>query len=233
MRLLLASDFRASTCAPVPKTLSPDDLLEVLNWRYATRKFDAARKIPAAVWQTLEQALVLSPSSIGLQPWKFMVITDPAMKERLMPAAWHQVQVVECSHFVVFTVRKNLGPDHVDRHVARMSEVRGVTVESLAKFRAMAVGNLDQARGEGRLDTWQTHQIYIALGQFMAAAAVLGIDTCPMEGFEPEKFDHILGLKGTDLASVVACAAGYRVADERYAAMKKVRFKTEDVVVRI
>lgn len=150
-----------------------------------------------------------------------------------MPAAWHQVQVVECSHFVVFTVRKNLGADHVDRHVARMAEVRGQTLESLAKFRRMAVGNLDQARAEGRLDTWQTHQLYIALGQFMACAAVMGIDTCPMEGFEPPKFDQILGLTGTELTSVVACAAGYRFVDERYASLKKVRFKTEDVVVRI
>jgi nitroreductase len=217
----------------VPTTLSPQDILAALNWRYATRKFDAARKIPATDWDALEQALVLAPSSIGLQPWKFYVITDQAMKEKLMPAAWHQVQVVECSHFVVFTVRKDLGSDHVDRHVARMAEVRQITVESLVKFRNMAIGNLDKARTEGRLDTWQTHQLYIALGQFMASAAVMGIDTCPMEGFEPEKFDEVLGLKPTGYASVVACAAGYRVADERYAAMKKVRFKTEDVIVRI
>jgi len=217
----------------MPATLAPKDLLEILNWRYATRKFDPERVIPPEHWQSLEQSLVLAPSSIGLQPWKFYVITSRAVKERLLPAAWHQVQVVECSHFVVFTVRKNLGADHVDRHVARMAEVRGQTVESLVKFRAMAVGNLDKARAEGRLDTWQTHQIYIALGKFMMAAAALGIDTCPMEGFEAEKFDEILELKGTDLTSVVCCAAGYRVADERFAQMKKVRFKTEDVVVRI
>ena len=214
-------------------TVSPDELLERLQWRYATRKFDASRRIPPDVWQALEQSLVLAPSSIGLQPWKFYVVTDAALKERLMPAAWHQVQVVECSHFVVFTVRKNLGPDHVDRHLARMVEVRGVTLESLDKFRKMTVGNLEKARDEGRLDTWQTHQLYIALGQFMTSAAMMGVDTCPMEGFEPEKFDQILGLKGTDYMSVVSCAAGYRVADERYALMKKVRFKTEDVVVRI
>lgn len=217
----------------MPTTLSPEDVISALNWRYATRKFDPARKIPAAEWNALEQALVLTPSSIGLQPWKFLVVTDPSTRDRLMPAAWHQVQVLECSHFVVFTVRKNLGADHVDRHVARMAEVHGQTIESLAKFRKMAVSNLDQARTEGRLDTWQTHQVYIALGQFMASAAVMGIDTCPMEGFEPEKFDYILGLKGTDLTSVVACAAGYRVVDERYARMKKVRFKTEDVIVRV
>lgn len=217
----------------VPTHLSAQDLVAALNWRYATRKFDSARKIPAEDWAALEQSLVLSPSSIGLQPWKFYVITDQAMKEKLMPAAWHQVQVVECSHFVVFAVRKNIGSDHVDRHIARMAEVREITVESLAKFRKMAVGNLDKAREEGHLDTWQTHQIYIALGQFIAGAAVMGVDTCPMEGFEPEKFDEILALKENGYASVVACAAGYRVPDERYAQMKKVRFKPEDVIVRI
>jgi nitroreductase len=217
----------------VPTTLSPQDVLAALNWRYATRKFDSARKIPTTDWDALEQSLVLAPSSVGLQPWRFYVITDQAMKERLMPAAWHQVQVVECSHFVVFTVRKDLGADHVERHIARMAEVRQIAIESLEKFRKMAVSNLDKARTEGRLDTWQTHQLYIALGQFLASAAVMGIDTCPMEGFEPGKFDEILGLEPTGYASVVACAAGYRVTDERYAVMKKVRFKTEDVVVRI
>jgi nitroreductase len=217
----------------VPTTFAPQDVLAALNWRYATRKFDPVRKIPATEWHALEQALVLAPSSVGLQPWKFYVITDQAMKEALMPAAWHQVQVVECSHFVVFTVRRDLGADHVDRHIMRMAEVRQIAIESLEKFRKMAVSNLDKARAEGRLDTWQTHQLYVALGQFLASAAVMGIDTCPIEGFEPEKFDEILGLKPTGYASVVACAAGYRVADERYAVMKKVRFKTEDVVVRI
>lgn len=217
----------------MPNTLSTQDLLAALNWRYATRKFDPTRKIADSDWRVLEQALVLAPSSIGLQPWKFYVITDQSTKERLMHAAWSQVQVVDCSHFVVFAVRKNLGSEHVDRHIARMVEVRGGTAEALEKFRKMTVGNLEKARVEGRLDTWQTHQVYIALGQFMTSAAVVGIDTCPMEGFEPEKFDEILGLGGTEYASVVACAAGYRIADERYAQMKKVRFKPEDVIVHI
>ena len=208
-------------------------LLEALNWRYATKKFDPVRKISAETWQTLEETLVLAPSSIGLQPWRFYVITDPAMKARLMPAAWNQAQVVECSHFVVFTVRKNLGADHVERHIERMVEVRGVVKESLTKFGQMALQNLDAARAEGRLDTWQTYQIYIALGSFMTAAALLGVDTCPMEGFEPLKFDEILGLKATNYMSIVGCAAGYRLPDDKYASTKKLRFKAEDVIVRV
>lgn len=213
--------------------VSASQLVHALQWRYATRKFDPAKKIPAEIWSALEQSLVLAPSSIGLQPWKFIVVTDAATKTRLMAAAWNQAQCVDCSHFVVLAVRKNLGADHVDKHVARMAEVREVSRETLAGFEKMAIKNLDQARADGRLDTWQTHQIYIALGQLLASAAVLGIDTCPMEGFAPEKFDEILGLAGTDFASVVACAAGYRLPGDKYAAMKKVRFKTEDVVVRI
>jgi nitroreductase len=214
---------------PVPT----DTLLHALHWRYATKKFDPAKKIPAADWQALEQALVLSPSSAGLQPWKFIIVTDPTVKARLRPAAWDQSQVADCSHFVVLAVRKDLGSEHVDRHIGRMAEVRGVAPESLGKFRQMITGNLDKARAEARLDIWQSHQVYIALGQFIASAALLGVDTCPMEGFDPAKFDEILGLPGTGFASVVCCAAGYRAADDKYATTKKVRFKPDEVIVRI
>ncbi|ACB77084.1 NAD(P)H-dependent oxidoreductase [Opitutus terrae] len=210
--------------------ITPETLTAALQWRYAVKKFDPTRKIPAETWSALEGALVLSPSSIGLQPWRFFVVTDPTLRAQLRPAAWDQSQVTECSHFVVFAVRKNLGAEHVDRHVARMAEVRGTTTEALSRFGQMALRNLDQARAEGRLDMWQTHQIYIALGSFVTAAAVLGVDTCAMEGFEPAKFDEILGLAGTDYSSVVACAAGYRDPNDKYAHTKKVRFKREDVI---
>jgi len=213
--------------------VEPQTVTAALQWRYATKKFDSVKKIPGETWRALEDALALSPSSIGLQPWKFFVVTDQVMKERLVPAAHQQRQVAECSHFVVLTVRKNLGAEHVEKHIDRMVEVHGVVRESLARFGQMAIRNLDQARAEGRLDVWQTHQIYIALGSFMTAAALLGVDTCPMEGFEPQKFDEILGLTGTDYGSVVACAAGYRSDDDKYATRKKVRFKREDVIVNL
>ncbi len=215
------------------KPVSNATLLQQLNWRYATQRFDPTRKIAGADWDALEQSLVLAPSSIGLQPWKFVVVTAPAVKVSLRAASWRQVQPEECSHFVVFAVRKDLDAAHVDRHIDRIVEVRGVERETLQKFQSMTLRNLDQARGEGRLDTWQTHQVYIALGQFMACAALVGIDTCPMEGIDAAKFDEILGLNATDYTTVVACAAGYRAADDKYATTKKVRFKAEDVIVRI
>jgi nitroreductase len=213
--------------------ISTDTLLHALHWRYATKKFDPAKKIPAADWHALELALVLTPSSAGLQPWKFFVVTDPAMKTRLRAASYGQPQVTDCSHYLVFTVRRDLGADHVDRHVGRMAEVRGQTTESLGKFREMVNRNLDAARTEARLDVWQEHQVYIALGQFVAAAALVGVDTCAMEGFDPKQVDEVLGLGGTGYASVVCCAAGYRAADDKYATTPKVRFKPDDVITRI
>jgi nitroreductase len=217
----------------MPVTIPPRQLVDALHWRYDTQKFDASRKIEPEAWNALEEVLVLTPSSIGLQPWKFFVVTNPEVRARLREAAWNQSQVADCSHFVVFAVRKNIGAEHVNRHVDRIVEVRGVERETLGKFGQMAVRNLDAARAEGRLDTWQTHQVYIALGSFMTGAAVLGIDTCPMEGFKPSKFDEILGLTGTAYASTVACAAGFRHPEDKYAMHKKVRFRAEDVIVRV
>ena len=208
-------------------------LVAALNWRYAVKKFDSTKKIPPETWTALEQSLVLTPSSMGVQPWKFFVVTDPAMKTRLLPAAKNQPQAIACSHFVVFAVHLDLSDSHVSRHLDRMAEVRGIPRESLDKFLKMAMGNLDAARAEGTLDTWQKHQVYIALGTFMAAAALLGVDTCPMEGIDPTAMDEILGMKGTAFGTVVACAAGYRASDDKYASMPKVRFKADDVVVRI
>ena len=217
----------------MPTPIPPSQLVDALNWRYATKKFDPAKRIPDETWTALEQSLVLTASSIGLQPWKFFVVTDPAVKTQLQAASYRQAQVVDCSHFVALSARRDIDAQHVERHIERMVEVTGTAAEALVKFRAMTLRNLDKARAAGTLDVWQEHQIYIALGQFMASAAVLGVDTCPMEGIEPEKYDEILGLSGSNYATVVACAAGYRLAEDKYASMKKVRFKAEDVIVRM
>jgi nitroreductase len=215
------------------KPIPAETLLEALNWRYATKKFDPAKKIPADTWAALEQALVLAPSSFGLQPWKFVVVQDPAMRQKLSAASWGQTQPVECSHYVVFTVRKNLGADHVDRFLDRTVELRGGTKDALKGYRDIMLGSLEKARAAGYLDMWQSHQVYIALGQFMASAAVLGVDTCPMEGIEPPKYDELLGLTAQGYGALCACAAGYRAADDKYATMKKVRFKPADVIQHV
>lgn len=212
---------------PIPSA----QLLDALKWRYATKTFDPARRIDTEIWAALEASLVLTPSSFGIQPWRFQVITDAALREQLVPASWGQPQPRDCSHYVVLTVKQGLGEPEIDRYMARTAEVRGTTTEALAPFKKVILGSVSKAATAGTLDTWQTHQLYIALGQFMAAAALLGVDTCPMEGIEPAKYDEILGLDGTGYATVVACAAGYRSASDKYATLPKVRFKAEDVIV--
>jgi nitroreductase len=211
---------------PIPT----ESLLGALNWRYAVKKFDPAKKIPAAIWTALESALVLAPSSYGLQPWKFIVVQDPALRPRLTSASYGQTQVADCSHYVVFALRKNLGVAEVDRFIDRVVAVRGVAKEKLRGYRDVMVGSLDRARAEGRLDAWMSHQSYIALGQFMAAAALLGVDTCPMEGLVPAQYDEILGLAPQGYATLCACAAGYRADDDKYAAAAKVRFPASEVI---
>lgn len=210
--------------------VTPSTLLEALNWRYATKKFDPSRIVPPETWEALEEALVLSPSSFGLQPWKFIIVTDPEIRRRLVAVSCGQTQPVDCSHFVVLTVRLGLGPNDVDRYIRSIVEVRGGTEESLSGYRKVMVSGLERANAAGTLDTWQTHQVFIALGQLMAAAAMLGVDTCPMEGLEPAGYDEILGLKGTGFATVVACAVGYRAAADKYAQLKKVRFPRAEMI---
>lgn len=160
-------------------TLSPEALVETLNWRYATKKFDAAKKLDAATWEALEEALVLSPSSYGLQPWKFIVVQDPALRAQLREKAWGQGQVTDASRLVVLTHRTDLTEADIDRYLARIAEVRGVTVESLAGFRQMMVGNLVQGPKHATIAEWTARQAYIALGNLMTSAAALGVDATP------------------------------------------------------
>jgi nitroreductase len=213
--------------------VSTQTVSEALRWRYATKKFDAARKIPAPTWAALEEALVLAPSSFGLQPWKFVVVQDAAARQKLSAAAWGQTQPVECSHFVVFAARKGLDAGDIERFLARTAEVRGVSVESLKGYGGVISGFAERGRKEGFLDAWCAKQAYIALGQLMACAALLGVDACPMEGIDPAKFDEILGLPAKGYGALCACAVGYRAGDDKHASLAKVRFKSQDVIMRV
>jgi nitroreductase len=211
-------------------TLDPATLLAQLHWRYATKVFDPSRTIPDDVWKALEETLVLTPSSFGLQPWKFLVITNPGLKAALKPHSWGQSQVTDCSHYVVFATIKKISEADIDAFVARIAEVRGVTVDSLKGYRGMMVGDLIQGPRSQVAGEWAARQAYIALGNFMTAAALLQVDTCPMEGFVPAEYDKILGLEARGLTSAVCCAAGYRSETDKYARLPKVRFKAADVI---
>jgi nitroreductase len=213
---------------PIP----PDTILAQLRWRYATKKFDPTKTIAAELWAKLEQAAVLAPSSYGLQPWKFVVVTDPTTRKKLHPVSWNQAQILDASHLVVFAAKNPPTPTDVERHVVRTAQVRGVPVEALNGFRQMMLGSLARMSGPDA-HTWAARQTYIALGMFLSACALAGVDACPMEGFQPEQYDEILGLREKGLSAVVIATAGYRLADDPAAKAAKSRFEVEDVVERI
>ena len=213
-------------------SLPPDQLVSALRWRYATKQFDSTRKIPEATWDVIEESLVLTPSSFGLQPWKFLVVENPAVRSKLLAESWNQPQVTDASHFIVLTSRTDLTTADIDAWISRMAEVQEKAPEAVAPLKGMIVGFAERMSVEDRYG-WNVRQSYIALGQLMAAAAVLGIDSCPMEGISASAYDRILGLEGSGYATVVACALGYRAEGDKYAATPKARFERSQVIHHI
>ena len=185
---------------------------------------------PQAGCHALEKALILTASSYGLQPWKFIIVTDPVLKAKLRSASWGQAQVEDCSHLVVFAAKKDITEADLDKFLARTAQVRGGTVDSLAGYKGFMMGDLVNGARHAIIHEWAARQTYIAMGNLLTSAALLGIDACPFEGIDPAKYDEILGLKDSSYATVAACPLGYRAADDKYATAPKVRFEAKDVI---
>jgi nitroreductase len=217
--------------------VSPETLDSRLRWRYAVKAFDPARKIPPATWSSLEEALVLSPSSFGLQTWKFFVVDSPDLRKKLLPVSWGQSQIVDADRLVVFARKKDVGAADVERFVENIKSVRGTPppgpeAAKLDAYKKMMLDTL-ASRSPAQIDAWSARQVYIALGNFLTSAALLGVDACPMEGFDPSRYDEILGLPAQGYLSTVAAAAGYRAPHDAYAQLPKVRFPTGSVVAHL
>ncbi len=209
---------------------SNEQLLSALNWRYATKVFDAAKKIPTDTWAALEQSLVLTPTSYGLQPYRFLIVQNSATRAALLPQSWGQKQVVDCSHFVVFLARTEMKEADVDKLIQRTTDVRKLPAGVLNAYRGMMLSDVVNGPRGKAAHEWAARQSYIALGNLMTCAALLGVDACPMEGLVPTEYDKILGLEGSGYKTVVACALGYRAASDKYASLTKVRYATADLV---
>lgn len=205
-------------------------VLDQLRWRYATKQFDPDRTISDEDWAALEESLVLTPSSYGLQPWKFFVITNAEMKASLIPASYNQRQVADCSHLVVMAVRTEMTEADIDRLIDFTAETRGVDASTLAGYRNLMIGDIVTGPRSADAVGWAKLQSYIALGNFMTTAALMGIDTCPMEGFLPAAYDEALDLDQKGLTTAVLCPAGYRHSDDKYASLPKVRYPATDVI---
>jgi len=207
------------------------EILEALEWRYATKQFDPKKKVSEKDLDELLKVLNLSPSSFGLQPWKFIVVTDQELRERLREAAWNQPQVTDASHLIVLCVRTDLNEGYIRNYIDSISRIRKVPREKLKGYEDTILGFRKALTAEQTL-AWSKNQVYISLGFLLEACAMKRIDACPMEGFDPKKVDEILGLKEQNLTSAVLCPIGCRSKSDSHADEKKVRFDIKSVVVR-
>jgi len=201
-----------------------------LNWRYATKLFDPQKKIDPADLHTLMESVRLSASSFGLQPWSFVLAQSEEMKAKLALAApMNKSKFETASHIMVLANKKTLTPEYVDSYVQLISDTRGVPVQALQDFRAIMV-NKTQAMSPEALAQWTARQTYIAMGSLMTTAALLGIDTCAMEGIDTAQFDDILGLSQTGHGTLAAVALGYRSKEDSLQFAKKVRFASDKIL---
>lgn len=210
--------------------MKKSNIIESLEWRYATKKFDTTKKVSEADINELLEAARLAPSSYGLQPWEFVVVTDPVLRKKLH-AHSGQAQVTDASHLIVLAVRTDLNEKYIKEHVKHIAAARNVPIESVRAYENMMMEHTKNMTPEQIIE-WSTRQVFIALGFLMETAALKRIDACPMEGFDGEKFDELLELKKHNLHSVVLMPVGYRAADDSAASRVKVRFDLKDVVVK-
>ena len=208
------------------------NIIDAMNWRYAVQLFDREKKLTPEQMTTLTEAMRLSPSAFGLQPWKFIIVTNPAIRVKLREAAWDQPKVTDASHFIVLAVRKNIDAAFVDEYVASVATTRGMKVADLKGLEDMVKGSIAGKTPEA-IREWATRQVYIALGTLLTTAAVEGIDAGPMEGFDPKKFDEILGLDALGLESRVAVGVGFRSEGDTASKRTKSRFSRDEVIIEV
>lgn len=202
------------------------------NWRYATKKFDASKKVSQEDLETLKEAIRLSASSYGLQPYKVIFVNDPELRAQLQPAAWGQSQIVDASQLIIFANITNFGETEIDAYFKNLTETRQIPFESVSGYADFMKSKIVTLPEESR-NTWTSKQTYIALGNLLNAAAELKIDVTPMEGFDPQKLNEILGLDKLGLSTSVIAAVGYRHQEDATQNYVKVRKTKEELFINL
>ena len=206
--------------------------LENQNWRYATKKFDVTKKVSTADLELLKEAIQLTTSSYGLQPYTVIIVENPALRAQLLPFSWGQSQIVDASHLLVFANILDLGQNVIDDYFANLIQTRGIPAESVQGYKDFMTSNITLLPEDVR-NTWTSKQTYLALGNLMNAAAELKIDVCPMEGFVPAQYNEILGLDKLNLNASLVAAIGYRSEEDASQNYKKVRKSKENLFVTL
>ncbi|MDP4184914.1 MAG: NAD(P)H-dependent oxidoreductase [Bacteroidota bacterium] len=206
------------------------NIIDKLNWRYAVKSFDPDEKLSDDQINTLKEALQLSASSFGLQPYKFVIVENPELRNKLVDVSYGQDKVAKASHFIIFCIETKLDESFIDRFVDLNVTINHLSAENAAGFSGMLKGSILQRSQEAK-EEWSARQLYISIGFLLTSAAVLGIDACPMEGFDPKAYTEILGLDKLGLRPYAAVALGYRSESDPYQYHKKVRRPIEDLFV--
>lgn len=207
------------------------DILSLLSWRYAAKKMDPAKVVPDDKLAVILEAIRLSASSSGLQPYMVLVVTDPALKAQIRPVSWGQSQVTDCSHLLVFAAWDNYSADRINQMFDLVNEQRGLKNDGWEAYRQQLLSIYPQRTPEVNFQH-AARQAYIGLGSALIAAAAEGVDSTPMEGFEPEKVDAILDLASLGLRSVLLLPLGYRAAEGDWLVnLSKVRRSSEEFII--
>jgi nitroreductase len=206
--------------------------LEKQNWRYATKKFDATKKITIEDLNFLKEAIRLSSSSYGLQPYKILIIENPELRAKIQPAAWGQSQIVEASHLVVFANVTEIAELEIDSYLQNISATRNLPIEALAGYADFMKSKILTLSPEIK-NIWSAKQTYLAMGNLLNAAAEKQIDVTPMEGFIPEQVNNILGLKALGLNATLLATIGYRHVEDDTQHYKKVRKSQEELFITL
>lgn len=208
------------------------NLTEALKWRYGTSNFDMNQKLTDEEVREILEAGNLAPTSFGLQPFQFVVISDQAKKEPLVAHSWNQEHVAKNSHLIAIAVRTDINEAYIDAYLDNMATTRGLTREMLAGFREMMVGSL-MSKDAATRAAWAKNQAYIALGTIIDKASEMGIDNHALEGFSQDKYNEMLGLTEKNLHAVVLLAIGRRSADDQAQHYPKVRKNLDEMIVSI
>jgi len=206
--------------------------IENLQWRYAVKKFDQHKSLTEVQINILKEAFNLTATSYGLQPVKLVVVKNKEIQQSLVPHSWNQQQVADASHLLVLCVQKELTPEDIESYFNLVKSTRNTPDEILNPFKSFLKDAIN-SKSKDEITSWAKNQAYIALGNLMTVAANEKIDSCPMEGFAPEKYDEILNLKSHNLASVLVMPVGFRAEDDYMKDLKKVRRKISEVVIEI
>jgi len=208
------------------------EVIKKLQWRYATKKFDASKFVSEEKLQILKDSFNLTATSYGLQPLKMLVISNAEIKKQLVPITMDQQQVNEASHVFVICIEKNVRKKYISNYFDNVKKVRNTPEEILKPFHDFLIEDFE-GKTEEQIDYWSTKQAYLAIGNLLTVCAIEEVDACPIEGFDPKAYDDLFDLKEKELQSVLVLAVGYRASDDMFSGFKKVRRGVDEVIIEI